>query len=108
VVIGHSSSMCLTDKIFLQMHVTFCEYSVFHEFKPNLYTTLAKYLEQESIADLLISICQRNRICFSICEDSCNLDLQYALVLLVVFPYKMSQTAVLCMSPFGCQSSGTV
>ena len=32
VVIGHSSSMCLTDKIFLQTHVTFCEYLVFHEF----------------------------------------------------------------------------
>ena len=25
--------MCLTDKIFLQTHVTFCEYLVFHEFK---------------------------------------------------------------------------
>ena len=51
VVIGHSSSMCLTDKIFLQ-HVTFCEYLVFHEFRRNLYITLAKYLEQEGIADL--------------------------------------------------------
>ena len=39
--------MCLTDKIFLQTHVTFCEYLVFHEFKRNLYITLAKYLEQE-------------------------------------------------------------
>ena len=29
--------MCLTDKIFLQRHVTFCEYLVFHEFKRNLY-----------------------------------------------------------------------
>ena len=29
--------MCLTDKIFLQTHVTFCEYLVFHEFKRNLY-----------------------------------------------------------------------
>ena len=28
--------MCLTDKIFLQTHVTFCEYLVFHEFKRNL------------------------------------------------------------------------
>ena len=37
--------MCLTDKIFLQTHVTFCEYLVFHEFKRNLYITLAKYLE---------------------------------------------------------------
>ena len=45
--------MCLTDKIFLQTHVTFCEYLVFHEFKRNLYITLAKYLEQEGIADLL-------------------------------------------------------
>ena len=53
MVIGHSSSMCLTDKIFLQTHVTFCEYLVFHEFKRNLYITLAKYLEQEGIADLL-------------------------------------------------------
>ena len=39
--------MCLTDKIFLQTHVTFCEYLLFHEFKRNLYITLAKYLEQE-------------------------------------------------------------
>ena len=31
VVIGHSSSMCLTDEIFLQTHVTFCEYLVFLE-----------------------------------------------------------------------------
>ena len=41
--------MCLTDKIFLQTHVTFSEYLVFHEFKRNLYITLAKYLEQEGI-----------------------------------------------------------
>ena len=31
--------MYLTDTIFLQTHVTFCEYLVFHEFKHNLYTT---------------------------------------------------------------------
>ena len=50
--------MCLTDKIFLQTHVTFSdEYLVFHEFKRNLYITLAKYQEQEGIADLLFSIC---------------------------------------------------
>ena len=49
--------MCLTDKIFLQTHVTFCEYLVFHEFKCNLYITLAKYLEQEGIAHLLFSVC---------------------------------------------------
>ena len=30
--------MYLTDKIFLQTHVTLCEYLVFHEFKHNLYT----------------------------------------------------------------------
>ena len=53
VIIGHSSSMCLTDKIFLQTHVTFCEYLVFHKFKRNLHITLAKYLEQERIANLL-------------------------------------------------------
>ena len=53
MVIGHSSSMCLTDKISLQTHVTFCEYLVFHEFRSNLYITLAKYLEQEGISDLL-------------------------------------------------------
>ena len=41
--------MRLTDKIFLQTHVTFCEYLVFPQFKRNLY----KYLEQEGIADLL-------------------------------------------------------
>ena len=45
--------MCLTDKIFLQTHVTFCEYLVFHEFKRNLYITIDKYLEQEDIAILL-------------------------------------------------------
>ena len=39
------------------MHVTFCEYFVFHEFGHSLYITLAKYLEQEGIADLLFSIC---------------------------------------------------
>ena len=49
--------MCLTDKIFLQTHVTFCEYLVFHEFKRNLYITLAEFLEQEGIANLLFSIC---------------------------------------------------
>ena len=49
--------MCLTDNIFLQTHVTFCEYLVFHKFKRNLYITLAKYLEQEGIANLLFSIC---------------------------------------------------
>ena len=49
--------MCLTDKMFLQTHVTLCEYLVFHEFKRNLCITLAKYLEQEGIADLLFSIC---------------------------------------------------
>ena len=46
--------MCLTDKIFLQTHVRFCEYLVFYEFKRNLYITLAKYLEQEGTADLLV------------------------------------------------------
>ena len=49
--------MCLIDKIFLQTHVTFCKYLVFHEFKRNLYITLAKYLEQEGVANLLFSIC---------------------------------------------------
>ena len=44
--------MCLTDKIFLQTHVAFCEYLVFHEFRRNLYITLAEYLEQ-GFADLL-------------------------------------------------------
>ena len=29
--IGHSSSMCLADRAFLQTHVTFSEYLVFHE-----------------------------------------------------------------------------
>ena len=49
--------MCLTDKVFLQTRVTFCEYLVFHEFKRNLYITFANYLEQEGIANLLFSIC---------------------------------------------------
>ena len=52
---GHSNSIYLTDRIFSSTHVTFCEYLVFHEFRRNLYITLAKYLEQEGIADLLIS-----------------------------------------------------
>ena len=52
MVTGHSSSLCLTERLFLQMPATFCEYLVFHEFRRNLYTTLAKYLEQEGIADL--------------------------------------------------------
>ena len=39
--------MCLTDKIFLQTHVTFCEYLVFHEFRRKVYIALAKYLEQK-------------------------------------------------------------
>ena len=55
MVIGHSSGMCLTARIFLQTHVTFCEYLVFDEFRRNLYITLAKYLEHEVIADLLLS-----------------------------------------------------
>ena len=46
--------MCLTDRIFLQRHATFCEYLVFDEFRRNLYITLAKYLEHEVIADLLL------------------------------------------------------
>ena len=53
MVIGHSSSMCLTDMIFLQTHVTFCEYLVFHGFIRNLYITIAKYFEQEGNASLL-------------------------------------------------------
>ena len=53
MVIGHSSSMYLTDSIFLQTHVTFCDYLVFHEFRRNLDVTLAKNLEQEDIVDLL-------------------------------------------------------
>ena len=44
-------------KIFLQTHVSYCEYLVFREFKRNLYITLAKYLEQEGIADLSCLIC---------------------------------------------------
>ena len=48
--------MCLTDRIFLQTHVTFCEYLLFHEFRRNLYITLAKYLEQEDITDLLFQV----------------------------------------------------
>ena len=47
--------MCLTDRIFLQTPVTFCEYLVFHEFRRHLYITPAKYREQEGIAGLLFS-----------------------------------------------------
>ena len=46
--------MCLTDRIFLQTHVTFCEYFVFHEFRYNLYISL-EYLEQERSADLFFT-----------------------------------------------------
>ena len=52
--------MCLTDKKCLQTHVKFCKYFVFPEFKRNLYIsiiTLAKYLEQEGISDLLFFNC---------------------------------------------------
>ena len=38
------------------MHVTFCECLVFYEFRRNLYITVAKYLEQEGIADLLFLV----------------------------------------------------
>ena len=37
VVVGHSSSMWLSDTAFLQMHVTFCEYLVFREFKQSFH-----------------------------------------------------------------------
>ena len=47
------SSMWLTDRIFLQTHVTFRNYLAFHEFRLNLYITIAEYLEQEGITDLL-------------------------------------------------------
>ena len=47
--------MRLTDRKFLQTHATFCEYLVFYEFRRNLRITLAKYPEQESAADLLLS-----------------------------------------------------
>ena len=36
VAIGHSSSIYLTYRIFLQTHVIFCEYLVFHVFRRNL------------------------------------------------------------------------
>jgi len=51
---GHSNNMWLTDRCVL-MHITFYEYSVCLEFKQVLYITLAKYLGQESIADLFLS-----------------------------------------------------
>ena len=38
--------MCLTDKMFLQTHVTFCEYLVFHEFNRNLLNILNKKILQ--------------------------------------------------------------
>ena len=34
-IMGHSGSLWLTDGAFLQIHVTFCEYLVFHELKQN-------------------------------------------------------------------------
>ena len=36
------------------MHVTFCEYLVFHESTRNLYITLAQYIEQEGIKKPMI------------------------------------------------------
>ena len=47
MVIGHSSSMCLTDRTFLQTHVTFCEYLVFHEFRRNLDVPLLNILNKK-------------------------------------------------------------
>ena len=38
------------------MHVVSCEYLVFYGFRLSLYFTLAKYLEQESIAVFKLSI----------------------------------------------------
>ena len=34
VATGHSSSMCLTDKVSLQTDVTFCEYLMFYDLRP--------------------------------------------------------------------------
>ena len=51
MIVGQSSSICLTDRIFLQMHATFCEYLVFKNLEVTC--TLAKYLEQEGITNLL-------------------------------------------------------
>ena len=62
MVIRHSSNICLTDKIFLQTHVTFCEYLVFREFRRNLYITLAKYLEQEGVYVSVVT-CGRALVC---------------------------------------------
>ena len=44
--------MCLTDRIFLQTHVTFCEYFVFHEFRRNLYITLAKNILNKMVSQI--------------------------------------------------------
>ena len=40
------------------MHVTVGEYLVLHEFRLSLYSTLAKYLEQESIEVVKLSVIQ--------------------------------------------------
>ena len=49
--------MCLTDRTFLQTHVTFSEYLVFQVFSRDFYFTLGKFLGQEGIADLIFSTC---------------------------------------------------
>ena len=40
----------------VQIHVTFCEYFVFYEFKWILYITLAEYLGQESSTGSFLSM----------------------------------------------------
>ena len=52
--------MCLTVRIFLQTHITFCEYIEFHEFRRSLFITLAKHIQEEGIADLLFLVSLNN------------------------------------------------
>ena len=55
------------------MHVTVCEYLVFHEFRRSFYITLAKYLEQQSIADLLLLFLSSLILCIIILDCICSL-----------------------------------
>ena len=82
MVLGHLSSICLTDRIFLQTRVTFCEYLVFHEFRRNLLNILNKKVSQINAFEVLdtqtsqvltqshdtkaVGYCMIFQICFSL------------------------------------------
>ena len=60
-VTGHSSRMCLTDRILSQTHVTFCEYLVFHEFRRNLLNTLSTNTMNLDVTCILLLLITLNK-----------------------------------------------